>query len=127
MRTRTRTLITLACAVCLGALVWPDHRLLAQSLPPECGTTGIAGVLRVSSVNARYFTNDCGKAIYMTGSHTWNNFPDMSATYPPEDRPFDFSRYLDFLDQYHHNFIRLWAWEGPFPNNPDYYVQRIWA
>ena len=114
-------------AVCLGSLVWSHDPLFAQSLPPECTTTGIAGVLRVSSVNPRYFTNDCGKAIYMTGSHTWNNFPDMDDVYPPENQPFDFAHYLNFLDQYNHNFIRLWAWEGPFPNNADRYARRIWA
>jgi hypothetical protein len=98
-----------------------------QSLPAECATTGIAGVLRQSSVNPRYFTNDCGRAIYLVGSHTWNNFIDMDDVYPPENQPFDYDRYLDFLDQYNHNFFRLWAWEGPFPNNANTYPRRVWA
>lgn len=126
MRKPTRSFMALTCAVGLGALLRSDP-LLAQSPPPECATTGIAGVLRVSPLNPRYFTNDCGKAIYLTGSHTWNNFPDMDDTYPPENQPFDFAQYLDFLDQYNHNFIRLWAWEGPFPNNADRYPRRVWA
>jgi hypothetical protein len=102
-------------------------RSSGQSVPPSCTTTGIAGPLRVSSVNRRYFINDCGNAIYLTGSHTWNNFPDMDDTYPPENQPFDYSHYLDFLDQYNHNFVRLWAWEGPFPDNADRYPRRVWA
>jgi len=65
--------------------------------------------LRVSTENPRYFTDDSGKAIYLTGSHTWNNLQDMGPTDPPA--PFDFKEYLDFLDRHHHNFIRLWRWE----------------
>jgi hypothetical protein len=117
----------LVSAVCLGSVLGPTDRLLAQTLPPECSTTGISGVLRVSSVNPRYFTNDCGKAIYLTGSHTWNNFPDMDDNYPPENAPFDYAHYLDFLDQYNQNFIRLWAWEGPFPDDAVSYPRRVWA
>jgi hypothetical protein len=126
MRTPKYLLLAMACAACLGACGVPGAPF-AQGPPPECGTTGIAGVLRVSSVNPRYFTNDCGRAIYLTGAHTWNNFPDMDDAYPPENQPFDFAQYLDFLDQYHHNFIRLWAWEGPFPNDAAHYPRRVWA
>ena len=115
----------LAFAACL-LLGFPSP-LRAQPPPPTCSTTGIAGVLRVSTVNPRYFTNDCGKAIYLTGSHTWNNFPDMDDEYPPDNQPFDYAHYLDFLDQYNHNFIRLWAWEGPFPDNANLYARRVWA
>ena len=92
-----------------------------------CAGTGIVGPLRVSPINPRYFTNDCGKAVYLTGTHTWNNFPDMDDDYPPENAPFDFNAYLDFLESYGHTFIRLWAWETPFPDNADYYPRRIWA
>lgn len=127
MYTRRSCSLVLACAVCLSSLLWSDRRALAQSVPSECGTTGIAGVLRVSAVNRRYFTNDCGKAIYLTGSHTWNNFPDMDDNYPAENQPFDYAHYLDFLDQYNQNFIRLWAWEGPFPDDAVSYVRRVWA
>jgi hypothetical protein len=63
MRPQSRSFIALACVAGLASLLGPSDPLLAQSLPPECGTTGIAGVLRVSSVNPRYFTNDCGKAM----------------------------------------------------------------
>jgi hypothetical protein len=34
-----------------------------------------AGPLQVCAVNPRYFTAD-GIAVYLTGSHTWNNFHD---------------------------------------------------
>ncbi|MDN3510713.1 MAG: DUF6298 domain-containing protein [Candidatus Jettenia sp.] len=69
----------------------------------------INGSLKVHPSNPRYFTDESGKAIYLTGSHTWNNFKDIGTTNPPQ--PFDYEAYLDFLQQYNHNFIRLWTWE----------------
>src|SRR5687768_18103683 len=65
------------------------------------------GPLRVSSSNPRYFTEQSGKAIYLTGSHTWANLIDRGPSDPPP--AFDFNGYLDFLQKHHHNFIRLWA------------------
>jgi hypothetical protein len=59
--------------------------------------------------NRRYFTDGSGRAIYLTGSHVWNNLVDMGPGDPPPK--FDFDAYLDFLEKYGHNFIRLWAWE----------------
>jgi hypothetical protein len=58
----------------------------------------------------RYFVDPAGKPVYLTGSHTWNNLIDMGKSDPPE--PFDYAAYLDFLDRYGHNFIRLWAWDS---------------
>ncbi len=65
--------------------------------------------LKVSAVNPRYFTDGSGKAVYLTGSHTWNNFLDMTSGDSPGE--FDYPAYLDFLKKYNHNFIRLWTWE----------------
>ncbi|MBN1999091.1 hypothetical protein JW935_16145 [candidate division KSB1 bacterium] len=67
------------------------------------------GTLFVSAINPRYFTNNSGKAVYLTGSHTWNNLVDMGPEQSPEE--FDFPAYLEWLKKYHHNFIRLWTWE----------------
>ncbi len=67
------------------------------------------GTLRVNPANPRYFTDNTGKAIYLTGSHTWNNLQDQWTTDPPP--AFDFTGYLDFLQKYNHNFIRGWHWE----------------
>ena len=50
------------------------------------------------------------KAVYLTGSHTWNNLVDMDRADPPA--PFDYGGYLDFLQRYGHNFIRLWTWDS---------------
>jgi len=68
-----------------------------------------SGPLVVSHVNPRYFTDKSGKAIYLTGSHTWPNLVDMSPDDPP--KPFDFDAYLDWMKEYNHNFFRLWTWE----------------
>jgi len=70
----------------------------------------INGQLRVHPINPRYFTDNSGDVIYLTGSHMWNNLVDMGKDEPPQ--PFDFPGYLDFLQRYGHNFIRLWAWDS---------------
>jgi hypothetical protein len=89
-----------------------------------------AGPLRVHPDNPRYFTDGSGRAIYLTGSHTWSNLQDQGPTDPPPK--FDYARYLDFLQEHNHNFIRLWAWEqarwapwsdGKGPNPTDWFIQ----
>ncbi|MBD3265317.1 DUF4038 domain-containing protein, partial [bacterium] len=67
------------------------------------------GVLRVCKENPRYFTNDSGRPLYLTGSHTWANLHERGV--PGLTPDFDFAGYLDDLEQWGHNFIRLWAWE----------------
>jgi hypothetical protein len=57
-----------------------------------------------------YFTDGSGRAVYLTGSQTWNNLVDMGRDDPPE--AFDFDVYLGFLRRHGHNFIRLWAWDS---------------
>jgi hypothetical protein len=77
------------------------------------------GPLRVHPTNPRYFTDGSGRAVYLTGSHTWSNLQDIGPSDPP--KPLDFIAYLDFLQKHHHNFIRLWRWEMPkfrFGGNP---------
>jgi hypothetical protein len=63
------------------------------------------GPLRIHPANPRHFTEGSGKAIYLTGSHHWDNFQD-GAHPVAQQTPFDYSAYLDFLRQHHHNFIR---------------------
>jgi hypothetical protein len=76
-----------------------------------------AGPLRVSTTNPRYFTassDGLGAAVYLTGSHIWNNLHDgmgPGAEGHAEPERFDFDGYLRFLAERGHNFIRLWRWE----------------
>ena len=82
-------------------------------------TTAAAGLgpLVVSARNPRYFTHrddPTGRAVYLTGSHIWNNLQDgmgPGADGPAEPEPSDFGAYLRFLTERGHNFIRLWRWE----------------
>ena len=69
----------------------------------------LRGPLRVHPLNPRYFTDDSGRAILLTGSHTWNTLVDMGPTDPPA--PFDYDAYLKMLSGHRHNFFRLWTWE----------------
>ena len=63
------------------------------------------GPLRVSSDNPRYFADSGNRIVYLTGSHSWENFQDVTG-------PFDYPAYLDRISALHHNFIRLWAQES---------------
>jgi hypothetical protein len=65
---------------------------------------GAPGPLVVSRSNPRYFTigsgDDPGRAVYLAGSHIWNNFHDgmgPGAECADEPEPFDFDGYLEFL------------------------------
>ncbi len=80
--------------------------ILSISLGGTARATEPTGTLRVSQVNPRYFTDDTGRAIYLTGSHTWLNLQDGNST------EFDYDGFLDFLQHCNHNFFRLWAWES---------------
>ncbi len=92
----------------------------------SAGAEKARGPLRVHPTNPRYFTDGSGKAIYLTGSHTWASLQEYS---PPRDRVrFDYNAYLNFLSSHNHNFMRMWAWESPraddSPGSPDdYYAE----
>ncbi len=76
---------------------------------PTVSRSASLGPLRVHPNNPRYFANASGQAVYLTGSHTWNNLQDRGPTESPA--PFDYPTYLDWLVGLNHNFIRLWTWE----------------
>jgi hypothetical protein len=82
------------------------------------GPVTVAGPLTVSAANPRYFTAAAGdttdqKAVYLTGSHIWNNLHDGmdpgGLRRAPEELAY--GAYLDFLAEHGHNLIRLWRWE----------------
>jgi len=84
-----------------------DRKFLESNEPVAPAT----GPLKVHPANPRYFADGSGKAIYLTGSHHWNNLVDSGEIGQPL-RIFDYSLYLDVLRSYKHNFMRMWAWEG---------------
>ncbi|ODT46384.1 MAG: hypothetical protein ABS70_00885 [Nitrospira sp. SCN 59-13] len=63
------------------------------------------GPLRQSPDNPRYFADADNRVVYVTGSHTWENFQDVTQV-------FDYPAYLDRLTALQHNFIRLWVTES---------------
>lgn len=83
--------------------------LFATTLGTGAEAPSSSGPLRKHPANPRYFTDDTGRAILLTGSHTWNSLVDMGPADPPAK--FDFDKYLDGLAAGPHNFIRLWTWE----------------
>ena len=89
------------------------------SSAPFLGASAAPGTLVVLKENPRYFTVASGdaadrRAVYLTGSHIWNNLhdgmgPGSDCTDTPE--PSDYDAYLAFLTERGHNLIRLWRWE----------------
>jgi hypothetical protein len=80
------------------------------------GSDAARGPLVASEANPRYFTvaGDEQKAVYLTGSHIWNNLHDgmgPGAACADTAERLDYGAYLDFLAEHGHNFIRLWRWE----------------
>ena len=73
-------------------------------------TPPISSPLRIHPTNPRYFTDNTGRAIYLTGSHTWANLQDIGLIGQPS---FPFDQYLDFMTSHGHNFMRLWMFEQP--------------
>lgn len=80
------------------------------------------GPLRVHPENPRYFTNQSGKVVYLTGSHNCETFQEN----PADDTPaFDYEKFLLFLEERNHNFVRLWVWESPGRSIPGGTTERF--
>jgi hypothetical protein len=69
------------------------------------------GPLRVHPKNPHYFTDGTGRAIYLTGSHTWNSLQDWGTN--DSIQPLDFKAFVKLLVAHHHNFTLLWTTELP--------------
>ncbi len=93
-------------------------------------STRASGPLRVHPNNPRYFTdgtkmsNGSLRAVYLTGSHHWNNLQDSAKLGKPLTEKFDYDGYLRFLENYNHNFMRMWSWE--VGENDLYYEPAPW-
>ncbi|PIY41647.1 MAG: hypothetical protein COZ05_15375 [Armatimonadetes bacterium CG_4_10_14_3_um_filter_59_10] len=103
-------------------VLWLGAMLMGLLNAGQAAAEKSKGPLRVHSDNPRYFTdgtkNPDGspKAVYLTGSHTWNNQQEIEDFRPakspvPLTGKFDFDRYLGFLNSYNHNFYRHWIFE----------------
>ncbi|MBM3234848.1 hypothetical protein FJZ31_00980 [Candidatus Poribacteria bacterium] len=92
----------------------------------QAETKDATGPLKIHPDNPRYFIDGSGKVVYLTGSHTWGNLQDYGETNPPP--VFDYTGYLDFMQQHNHNFMRMWMWESPHAKDKagsvdNYYTQ----
>jgi len=65
------------------------------------------GPLRKNPINPRYFTDDSGNAIYLTGSHNWSVMNDMWLEGDPKHE-MDYPAFLQMMQDYGHNFLRFW-------------------
>lgn len=65
------------------------------------------GTLKKNPINPRYFTDNTGKAIYLTGSHTWAVMQDMWIEETGR-KEFDYDEFMDFMKAHNHNFLRFW-------------------
>ena len=105
-----REFLRQSAALTLGGTLAAGRLSGVRGMEPSRPAEAASGPLRVDSRNPRYFSDGNGKAIYLCGSHMWNNLVDMGPSDPPPR--LDFQAYLDFLQRYGHNFIRLWTWEN---------------
>jgi uncharacterized protein DUF6298 len=67
------------------------------------------GPLKVHPTNPRYFCDRSSKVVYLTGSHTWANLQERG--YEGVTPDFGYPAYLDFMQRFNHNFMRLWVCE----------------
>lgn len=82
--------------------------------------------LRVSTENARYFTDKSGRPVYLAGFHTWYNVQDGGASDPPA--AFDWNEFVAAVQAKGCNFIRMWTLENsqwwPSDNTQIFYPPR---
>lgn len=116
MKTNPAFLLAVLLSFTAGHIVYAGAPHVAQR--PSAGITpeGGGATLRIHPTNPRYFTDGTGRAIYLTGSHTWYNLQDSGTIGEPLTH-FDYSAYLDLLQSSGHNFTRMWAWEGGVNKN----------
>ena len=82
------------------------------SFTASSGTGSSMGPLKQSTVNSRYFVDPAGNAVFLSGSHTWNDFLDTD-TGGSTPAALDFNAYVNFLKQNQHNVTILWRKDLP--------------
>ena len=128
------TLLVICTSPCLAGGQEDDGELhvvnsARDAKPPAEARSAAAGPLKVHPDNPRYFTDGGGRAVYLTGSHTWLSLQDVVDVEGNADYsrlpPFNYDEFLSFLERYNHNFFRLWAWESTSWVLPDSTVVRL--
>jgi hypothetical protein len=93
----------------MGSLVLPSSTPAVAAPSPD--STPISSPLRLLSTNPHYFTDDTGRAIFLTGSHTWDDFQDTDQSGQPA--AFNFDAYISFLKSHGQNMTILWKKDLP--------------
>ena len=116
-----------------AALESPPSNEVSYTTPGPSGSIGrvpsapmTGGPLRKHPTNPRYFTDDSGRAIYLTGSHFWTTIQERNeAKTESRAQAFEtFQGYLDFLKSRNHNFTRLWCFDHfDYENTPSPWVR----
>jgi len=111
--------------ICTGAILTGTKPVVGADQVPgkplaRVRAATATGPLRSNPANPRYFTDGSGKAIYLTGSHTWANLMDRGQLNPP-GIAFDYAAYMKWMVDHNFNFMRLWTAELPDAGpGPDY-------
>ncbi|WP_168566121.1 DUF6298 domain-containing protein [Crateriforma spongiae] len=100
-------LVCIAAIIVCGTL-GSDSTVTGQSADPAIVHASM-GPLTVHRSNPRFFSTPDGRAVWLTGSHTWATLQERGIEGETPD--FDYPRYLDFMHRHGHNFLRLWVWE----------------
>lgn len=104
----------ISIALVVRLLVFGMGTFVFGATPPPPVTytpSPIKAPLKALSTNPNYFGNDTGKAVYLTGSHTWNSLQDWGTN--DSIQPLDFTAFVNMLVAHHHNFTLLWITELP--------------
>jgi hypothetical protein len=70
------------------------------------------GPLKHSTVNTRYFINPAGHAVFLAGSHSWDDFQDTD-TSGSTPAAFNFTAFVSFMKQHGQNATILWRKDLP--------------
>ena len=100
------SLLILILMLCISC--GPQHKPGSEESIRTVTESLINGTLSAHPKNPRYFTDSSGKAIYLTGSHTWENFQDIGVK---GEKLFDYDAYLEMMHKNGHNFMRFWMFE----------------
>lgn len=109
---RRKALQILGAGSAAGLFGWIGHsHAWAEAIKQPAGD-----ILRKSKPvsihsNWYYFSDESGKPIVFTGSHTWGRKRENKVWVSDGWNLDKFNKYLDFLEYWKHNYIRLWMWE----------------
>jgi hypothetical protein len=86
------------------------QRVVNAALGGTCLVTTSMGPLKATT-NPHYFVNTAGKAVLLTGSHTWDDFQDTDQSSSPA--AFNFTSYVSFLTSHSQTATILWHKDLP--------------